>query len=268
MEWLTWLGPAVGIAGLIFSIFAYRANRKRKILTCETEVDQEIGTPARYGHWGDLIVALGDRRIENPRIITVAVRNSGQVEVRPEDFSEPLSASSANGDKIVSAKIVVSGSAELEPVAVTERMVTAPAMLLNTDECVRFHLLLDGVSGDVSVGAHIAGGEMQEKERRSSETFGLGKRGLVAPSIAVLATLVVIVMFVISQRLVFADHASVPDVRSKLSIDAINEINNAGLSVSGVMVVDNPGGFVSGTVISESPTRGDSRPRGTGVLLQ
>src|SRR5829696_4148828 len=101
MDWRFWVGPAVGIAGLSFAIFAFFRNWKPKRLQYEVRVDQEIISQNPHTRWAALSVRFEDRDLHRPRVVTVRVTNTGKVEARGEDFDEPLAVSAGRGDEII-----------------------------------------------------------------------------------------------------------------------------------------------------------------------
>jgi hypothetical protein len=82
MDWQSWVGPVVGLAGLLFAMYVYNKNRKPKRLQYETRVDQEIVTQSRYARWTELSVHFGTRDLKRPRVVVIRVTNTGKVEAR------------------------------------------------------------------------------------------------------------------------------------------------------------------------------------------
>jgi hypothetical protein len=245
------MGPAVGIAGLLFAIYAFNKNRKPKRLQYEVRIDQEIVSHSRYTRWADLSVRFGDRDLKQPRVVIVRVSNTGKVEARGEDFDEPLAVSAAKGSEIIAATIVLrkrdtEESQEVEPAALAPTEVVAPRLLLNEGEWVEFRLLVEGDRKPVRLQGHAAGFRLATSPART---------GRFVP-ISVLLGMVTIIALIFGYIILpFSwNTAPVPDIVGKPIGTAVAEINDANFQVGAVKQVRNAAPV--GSVISVSPAAG------------
>jgi hypothetical protein len=161
-DWQIWIGPAIGVAGLLFAIYAYIQNRKPKRLQYEIPTDQEIVSQSRYTRWADLSVRFGDRDLKHPRVVVVRVINTGKVEARDTDFDEPLAVSATRGAEIIAGTIALQRQGaeenrELEPASISPTEIVAPKLVLNEGEGLEFRLLVEGDKESVELQGHAAG---------------------------------------------------------------------------------------------------------------
>ncbi len=126
---LTWLGLVLAALGLTASYLFYRWSQRPKRLEYRTEVDQLL---IRLGDqpWRDLKVVYANVPLKVPRLVVVRVTNTGAVEVRKDDWEDPLSVQFR--DKVVTAALLLHLEGEqptvkeLEPVYAPEGSVAGP----------------------------------------------------------------------------------------------------------------------------------------------
>ena len=94
VNWQTWVGPAIGLAGLILGTYTYIKSRKPKRLLYEIWTDQELVAQSPYTRWADLSVRFANHQLKHPRVVGVRVINTGKVEARADDFDEPIAVQS------------------------------------------------------------------------------------------------------------------------------------------------------------------------------
>jgi hypothetical protein len=264
VDWQLWVGPAVGVAGLLFAIYAYNQNRKPKRLQYEVRVDQEIVSQSRYTRWADLSVRFGDRDLKRPRVVVVRVTNTGKVEARGDDFDEPLAVSATKDVEIIAATIALrrrdaDESQEVEPSKLDSTEVIAPKAVLNEGEWLEFRLLVEGDKGSVRLRGHAAGFTLN--------TYGSRRRFYreERPWLA-LATLTVASLVLALMTLAHIDYTvRVPNVVGKPVQEAVNQINSANLKLGTVNRVR--GAAKVGTVISESPSAGEKVDKDSSITL-
>jgi len=149
MNWQTWVGPAIGLASLIWGLIWAIMNRKPKRLEYQIHTDQEIITRSPYIRWAALSVQFDNRQLKHPRVVGVRVINTGKVEARADDFDEPLTVGVPSGAEIVAATITLrqragDKSQEIRPLRVDTQEVVAPKALINKGDWLEFRLLVDG----------------------------------------------------------------------------------------------------------------------------
>ncbi|WP_080582927.1 PASTA domain-containing protein [Amycolatopsis mediterranei] len=271
MDLITKLSPIVGLLALGFAIFVYVKNTRPKRLSYTTVADQDIGARVHGSQWGTLSVRFDDQDLSDPRILMIEVRNSGKVEIRPEDFSSPIAVQCTKQDQLISARIQASGH-EISPQTLDNRTVTVPGLLLNPREIILIHLLVNG-RGDVLVDAHVAGASLvaDKGERTSSRYTGSRRWQYLTAIIAVAMTTVIVTAFAIG---IFSRNLPpigeqilrpMPNVVSRDAADAISELNRLGFTVSQLKQVPGPG--KPGSVAVEDPSAGTMAVVGQPVTL-
>jgi PASTA domain len=261
LDWQSWIGPAVGLAGLLFAVYVYNKNQKPKRLQYEVRIDQEIISHSRYARWADLSVRFGDRDLKRPRVVVVRVINTGKVEARSEDFDEPLAVVASRGVEIIAATIAhrktdAEESQDVKPASIDVTEVVAPKILLNEGEWLEFRLLVEGERKPVRLQVHAAGFRLTTYAPRTS---------LFASPVLPFATAILAVSAVISTLLPLPwNTARVPNVVGKPIDQAVSQINDAGLKLGTLNTVR---GAKAGTVISASPVAGKRVDRNSQVTL-
>jgi PASTA domain-containing protein len=243
VNWQIWVGPAVGLAGLLFAVYTYNKNRKPKRLQYEIRTDQEIVSHSRYTRWADLSVRFGDRDLKRPRVVVVRVTNTGKVEARADDFDEPLGVSATGGAEIIAATIALrqqdtEESQEVEPTRLDATEVVAPKVLLNESEWLEFRLLVDGEKQPVRLRGRAAGFSLTTSAPRRRLSL---RPELLATVIGAAAAAAVSIAF----SAAFANTVPVPNLVGKPVEQAVSQINDAGLKLGTVNRVRSsaPAGF-------------------------
>jgi len=215
VNWQIWVGPAVGLAGLLFAVYVYNRNRKPKRLQYEIRTDQEIVSQSRHTRWADLTVRFRDRDLKRPRLVVMRVTNTGKVEARADDFDEPLAVSATEGTEIIAATIALrqndmGESREIEPARQGATEVVAPKTLLNEGEWLEFRLLVDGDKKPVHLRGRAAGFNLASSApRRRLLRSSISSAASVAAGTALATALVgLIVSFLAFTHPLFRSRAS------------------------------------------------------------
>ena len=202
MSWQIWVGPAIGLAGLILGTYTYIMNRKPKRLQYEIQTDQEIITRSRYTRWADLSVRFGNRQLTHPRVVGVRVINTGKVEARANDFDEPLAVAVSSKAEIVAATITLRQKAtgesqEIEPLKVETQKVVAPKTLINQGDWLDFRLLVDGDKNPPQIRGRIAGFNFTPYvPHKRMSSFLSNRLAVIAASVTALGLVTTILLFV------------------------------------------------------------------------
>jgi hypothetical protein len=264
VSWKDWVGPAVGLAGLMFAIYVYIQNRRPKRLQYEIPTDQAIVSHSRYTRWTDLSVRFGNRDLKRPRVVVVRVTNTGKVEVRDNDFDEPLAVSATGNAEIIAATIALrrkgaESSLEIEPTSLGATEVVAPKVVLNEGEWLEFRLLVEGDREAINLRGHAAGFSLTPYSPRS--------RGFTSYQwSSILAVLLVVSTIVLGLITPFEKETiAVPNVVGKPIQQAVTQINDAGLKLGTVNHVRSSA--EASSVISESPAAGKEVTKDTTITL-
>lgn len=266
--WQIWVGPAVGLAGLLFAIYVYNKNRKPKRLQYEIRTDQEIVSQSRHTRWADLTVRFRDRDLKRPRLVVIRVTNTGKVEARADDFDDPLAVSATEGAEIIAATIALrqndmGESREIEPARQGATEVVAPKTLLNEGEWLEFRLLVDGDKKPVHLRGRAAGFNLASSAPR--------RRLLRSPisSAAFVVVVVVIVATFAGVTLSFLSLATstvpVPNLVGKPVQQAVTQINDSGLKLGTVNRVRSS--TPASLVMSQSPAAGKKADKESVITL-
>lgn len=153
---VTTLGPVFGVAAIAFAIFAYRKNRKVKTIEYNVTTNQALIDFGSSKAWKGLNISYGTNELLAPRVITVTFRNSGNVELRPEDYPTEGFGARLGGNQIrvISAHIVhwpttVSGGRTVQPLQQFLNGASIPELALNPGGSLELRFLVDGRTNEI-----------------------------------------------------------------------------------------------------------------------
>jgi PASTA domain len=266
MDWLALVGAVVGVVGLLFTFYSYNKSRKPKRLQYETRIDQDIVSQSRYTRWDNLSVRFGDRDLKRPRVVVIRVTNTGKVEVRGQDFDEPLALNATDGSEIITATIAVyrgDQSQEVEPAKLSSAEVVAPNVVLNESEWLEFRLLVEGYEKPVRLRGHAAGFALTSNAPRGLFSTSGELRWMVGKFVLPLMIMGAALAF--SLVVLNSDKVQVPNVVGKPVEQAVVQINDSGLKLGTVNRVR--GSAKAGTVVSQSPAAGTAMAEDSTITL-
>jgi hypothetical protein len=159
---LTILGLVLGAIGILATVIIASRQRKPKRVTYDVIANRRIITQTGYQVTKALVVTYGDRNLSDPHLIVVRVANTGKVEVRPEDWEEPLSLTTSS--EIVDSGVVGTSSKDLkvEAAPVESHQIRFGKMLLNQGEWFDVQMLVDGPGNVSEASARIAGARLEQ----------------------------------------------------------------------------------------------------------
>jgi hypothetical protein len=267
-----WITTAVGIAGLLFGIYAYSKNRKPRRLTYVVETDELLVPTTEHQDWGQLTVKIGDFELNQPRTATIRITNTGKVEARLEDYDEYLRVvllDPSSSSAILAAAATLNTPAEgtkasqgtnLADISGSGDAITLPKVLLNERDSIRIRLLINGSDGELAVRGRLAGFKINSLQVESR--YRPPKLAVMAGLIGGLAAvLVATVIYSVSHR----DLQAVPDVRGLDSTSAVNRLDEYQFRTQ--VLRDFPSSKPVGTVIEQSPEGGYKLPPNSEVTI-
>jgi len=148
MQTWWWLAPTLSVIGLALGFTYFWLGRKPKRIYYEVAADQALMSRGSKQGWADLSVSYAGEIVAEPRIVTIRFRNAGKVELRTDDYEEPLEVVVSRG-RVVAAYLVFQADGEpnserVQPARQDDGQVTAPPMLLNPGDLLECRLLIDG----------------------------------------------------------------------------------------------------------------------------
>ncbi len=254
-----YVGPAVGVLGLVAGLYYFLANRKPKRLSYYVRSSQPLLTSSTPHEAVKLEVLVAGKRVTNPVTSVVRIENSGKVEIEEEDHKETLSLD-------FGAVQVLSVSAVTGPqqwkfdlsAVVTERepgnvSIRLPATLFNPGDYVDVQVLTDGktpvgpvLRGRLKGTTLLAGTPRPNLRAAAVRMSRVELMGLLAVLLTVVAAVLGAVTSIAASRA-----SEVPEVRNVSVGEAVQRLNKAGFHVRTVNKV--PSTQPPGTVLDQSP---------------
>jgi hypothetical protein len=217
---LTILGLIVAVISILITISIAIRQRRPKIVTYELALNRRIITRTSYQTTGAFVVMYGDRRLDNPYLAVVRVTNAGKVEVRAEDWQEPITLKT--NSEIIDSGVVGTSSDGLRADIINreEHSVSCSKVLLNQGEWFDIQMLVDGSDGISDVSARIAGARLEQDRRAKAAQYWLSRQAADVQSplradfgaIFQFASLVLILMAVIVSLIIASTNHPQPNI--------------------------------------------------------
>jgi hypothetical protein len=159
------VGLGVGVIGILLAVLSlWRARQyESKTLDWRLRTNEPI-LGIGVEHLGsDLSVTWNGERLENPRLITLTIVNSGHREIAADDYTKPLSICVPDVARIVTALITSAPGGDLNPEEHSlEKLdcgneVLLKPKLLNRGESMDIRLIVDGGRGRPEISARFSG---------------------------------------------------------------------------------------------------------------
>lgn len=200
----------LGLAAIGVSIWLYLKQRSRKGLSKDVQVTRLVSV---HGEARDKItIQYEGEQIKQVHLIEVALKNSGNVPIRPEDFERPITIELGDGTPLT-VDVADSTPDKLKPeVQSTPRGIELQPLLLNEDDSLKVKILVRDFTGKITFDYRIAGisqlmdGRVQP-QRSWSRLFGSTDEVLYRP-LAVVSVSIGIFAVLFSVKNIFNDSVS------------------------------------------------------------
>lgn len=219
--WQFW-GTIVGILALIAGVWFFRLGQEIRELTVTLLVDTPlVSVASEAGALDELTVLYKGEQASSVRIVQIKIENTGNQEIRPEDFITPLRYIFEEGATIVDAEVLETVPKNLGlNVDWVENEAITPALLLNPRDraVVRFVV----VYGNVEVGreedlatsfvvdARVAGISNVRLVGVLAETGGMIGQMNASVYLLLIATLLLFILLIASRlRIIKQGHIAV-----------------------------------------------------------
>lgn len=166
--WLSVFSIVVGVIGVCLAIF-FERRRRTKLLTYQIPVSAPLlrqTTHSDDAALAGITVSVDGVPVKDPRTVVVIVTNTGNTEIRRDDYDEDLSLSLGPATVVSSVvSLVPRGGLDrriLTAITVTDHSITMPPPLLNPGDRLEFHTLVDG-DPEISLMARFAGGSLRTR---------------------------------------------------------------------------------------------------------
>ncbi|MBJ7575254.1 hypothetical protein [Luteimonas sp. MC1828] len=151
------IGAVLALVGLSITILFFIKQRRLKELSAGFLVKKHLISISES--ISDRVeMKLDGEHIENLKIYSFGIKNSGNVEIRKEDFEKPISLSIGDGAKIVEFSITKFNPRSLKPVASGDaRTILVEPLLLNSGDYFVLDVLATGASSTLDIECRVAG---------------------------------------------------------------------------------------------------------------
>ena len=169
------VGLVIGVVGILLAILGLSRARRYESKTLDWTLrtnEPILGVGVEYLR-SDLSVTWNGERLENPRLVTLTIFNSGHREIAAADYTKPVSICVPDVARVVAALITGAPGNELDPKEhELEKLdcgneVRLRPKLLNRGESIDIHLVVDGGHGRPEISARFSG---QSRPPRSVRT--------------------------------------------------------------------------------------------------
>lgn len=154
-----WAGVILSALGIVVAIGIYLRQRNIKRFEYQMLSSRELIVDAKIGGDKELRVSYGEREVNDPRLTVLKLLNSGRVEIRSDDFEQPIRVVASPKASIVFTEVVRTNPNDLHPIItiVNERTLELKPLLLNAKDWVELQLLVDGDPTPLEFSGRIAG---------------------------------------------------------------------------------------------------------------
>jgi hypothetical protein len=154
-----WAGVILTALGIVVAIGIYLRQRNIKRFEYQTLTSRELMVDTKIGGDKKLRVRYGEREANDPRLTLLKLLNSGRVEIRSDDFEQPIRVVASPKASIVFTEVVGTNPDDLHPIItiVNERTLELKPLLLNAKDWVELQLLVDGDPTPLELSGRIAG---------------------------------------------------------------------------------------------------------------
>jgi hypothetical protein len=154
-----WAGVILTALGIVVAIGIYLRQRNIKRFEYQTLTSRELMVDTKIGGDKELRVSYGEREANDPRLTLLKLLNSGRVEIRSDDFEQPIRVVASPKASIVFTEVVGTNPDDLHPIItiVNERTLELKPLLLNAKDWVELQLLVDGDPTPLELSGRIAG---------------------------------------------------------------------------------------------------------------
>lgn len=159
-QWWPLVATAVTLLGICVTIYIFRRNRK--ILTLDYEIlgDLSVTGFGRTGLGSKVEMSYNGTKIENPRVVTVRVYNSGTEPVEREDFTKRINITLTGSTVIDAFAQRESSEGMVKSDAAASPQVDISAIdvdLMNKSDHFTIQILCDGKPDEIKVTCRFKG---------------------------------------------------------------------------------------------------------------
>jgi hypothetical protein len=160
--------PIIGIAAIVFTLFVYRWQKVRKVLSYNVITNQSLLTVHEEAK-GEIKILYNGNEIKNPRMMIISVKNTGNTPVREEDYVEPLSFVFSSGVEMLAVEMIDRKPEYLKivyknPNSSQKNILELAKLLLNAKDqfTIKFILANAPLSSNCEMRARIVGCSIQQ----------------------------------------------------------------------------------------------------------
>lgn len=124
------IGPAIGVVGIVVSVYLWRRGRARKALSYRLESSSVVSVHRDVG--ARISIYYDDERVTDVRLLNLRVANTGNADINAADFAEPLTVHLGDTTQVLTEpRVGKTAPPELAPQVRVDgtRLVVAPLLL-------------------------------------------------------------------------------------------------------------------------------------------
>lgn len=156
---LAWIAAIFTVLAVLAPFIIYRLQARPKQFDYKVVTEGKLISDTHFTQTNALRILYGAQELRDPRILVVDLVNSGNTEIRKDDFEDPVRLLLPHGTTVVTSEVVSTSPEELSPsIALLKHDgVKLQPLLLNSGDWIRLQLLLDGPAQHLRVLGRIAG---------------------------------------------------------------------------------------------------------------
>jgi hypothetical protein len=154
-----WAGVILAALGIVVAIAIYLRQRTIKRFEYHMISSRELMVDAKVGGNKELRVRYGEREVKDPRLVALKLHNSGRMEIRSDDFEQPVRIVVSPEASVVFTEVVGTNPDRLQPIITIadDKTLELKPLLLNAGDWMELQLLVDGDPTPLELVGRIAG---------------------------------------------------------------------------------------------------------------
>lgn len=170
----------VGIVAVITSIVIAQKQRSRKEVSYEIVSDTFI-LNIDQGVKDKIEIRFGGKKIDDLRLVTMKIWNSGNTPVEINDYDKPITIEFQGQGEILDISVLETKPKDLRPkFAIDQQNIILSPLLLNNSDLIEMKMLLTGINSPITISARIAGvKEISKSNITEQNRIAAGKRNML-----------------------------------------------------------------------------------------
>ena len=165
-EWIGVAGALVTLLTGVFVFVVYRWQKDLRILDYSIVVNQPIISDNLGGVRSSLRISFAETVLEEPRLVTVRIKNVGRKAIQAEDYTTPITINYEKNPPLMATVVSESSEDIVDVISGEAAGFNTRPDLLNRGDWFDIQLLSDGDPGTVTVKSRLSTNPPHAKRSR------------------------------------------------------------------------------------------------------